>query len=108
MKMLFCLLLVALLSTAWANQPELPRTCRLDVGAREALIKCVKETSGSEVMTKLNAVGKVLMCGDDMECGIKKTCADFHGSLEKAGRGIIQDEDLPKIREIFNACLDKH
>ncbi|KAH7982277.1 uncharacterized protein LOC119391689 [Rhipicephalus sanguineus] len=108
MKTFSCFLLVAFLCIDWAQSTELPRTCKLDDNARKVLIACVKETSGNEMMTKINAIGKTLNCGEDMECGIKKACTEFQGSLEKVGKGILQEEDVPKVRQIFNACLDKH
>uniref|UniRef100_A0A224YNZ9 Microplusin n=1 Tax=Rhipicephalus zambeziensis TaxID=60191 RepID=A0A224YNZ9_9ACAR len=108
MKTFSCLVLVTFLCIHWAQAHELPRTCKLDDNARNVLITCVKETSGTEIMTKLTAVVKGLRCGEDMECGIKKACKEFRGSLEKVGQGIFQKDDVPKIRQLFTACLDKH
>ncbi|XP_054919028.1 uncharacterized protein [Dermacentor andersoni] len=105
---LSCFLLVAFLSIVGAQPSQLPRSCRLDDNGLKALISCIKEESGTEVTTKLNAIGKVLHCGEDLECGIKKVCTEFNGSLEKGAQGALPKEDLEKIREIFNVCLDKH
>ncbi|XP_037570742.1 uncharacterized protein LOC119452860 [Dermacentor silvarum] len=107
MKTFSCFLLVAFLGIVWAHPSQLPRSCSLDDNGVKALVSCIKEKSGTEMTTKLNAVGKVLHCGEDVECGIKKVCTEFNGSLEQGAQGVLLKEDLEKIRQIFNVCLDK-
>ncbi|XP_049516965.1 uncharacterized protein LOC125942743 [Dermacentor silvarum] len=107
MKTLSCVLLVAFLGIVWTHPSGRPKTCRLDDNAVKTLVSCINETSGTETMTKLNAVVKFLDCGEDVECGIKKVCTEFDGSMGKAAQAVFKEEDLEKIRQIFDACLDK-